>query len=286
VAASIGPPAPLTGFTTRRRLLISGFVLLVVMASAACYFVLRAVKRERAVARVQSDFVAAVSHEFRTPLTTLAQFTERLREHPRLDEESRRVCYDAQGRATARLTRLVESLLDFGRTESGARRYDFEQTDCSELVQRVVDDFRGEAAAAGHGIEFHRNGPVPVDADREALSRAVWNLIENAVKYSPPQPGVVQEVEVGLDRTEGQVRIAVRDRGIGIPAHERDTVFKRFQRGEQARQRGILGTGIGLAMVAEIVKAHHGQVEVQSQPGEGTTFTIILPSKGAAWRGF
>jgi len=284
MVAPIGPPAPLTGFTTRRRLLILGFGLLVVMASAACYFVFRAVRREKAVARLQADFVAAVSHEFRTPLTTLAQFTDRLREHPRLDEESRRVCYDAQGRATVRLTRLVESLLDFGCLESGERRYDFEQSDCSELVQRVVEEFRGEAAAAGHHIEFHRNGPVPVDADREALSRAVWNLIENAVKYSPQQPGVAQEVEVGLDRTEGQVRIAVRDRGIGIAVHERNAIFKRFQRGEQAQRRGIPGTGIGLAMVAEIAKAHHGRVEVESRPGEGSTFTIVLPVKGGAWR--
>ncbi len=272
---SVNPGAENSAFATRRRLLIAGFLLLVSMALVASYLIVRAVSRELAVARLQSDFVAAVSHEFRTPLTSLRQFTDMLREHAALDDDRRRLAYDAQSCATERLTRLVESLLDFGRMEAGARRYTLERGDCTALVQRVVEDFRSEARAGGYEVVFHGNGAAAVDVDAEALSRAVWNLLDNAVKYSPDQ----QSVEVGLSRQNGTVRIMVRDRGMGIPLHEQRGIFAKFQRGEQARTHGIKGTGIGLAMVDEIVRAHAGRVEVESAPDHGSTFTIVLPAK-------
>jgi len=273
--ASLAPGPERRDFAIRRRLLITGFVLLVAMALAAGYLIFRALTRELAVARLQSDFVAAVSHEFRTPLTALRQFTDMLRDKDGLSEERRRVCYDAQARATDRLTRLVESLLDFGRMEAGARRYTFERRDCTELVRRVVEDFRGEAGAGSCHVSFHGNGAATADVDEEALSRAVWNLLDNAVKYSPDQ----SSVDVSLVREDGHVRISVRDRGIGIPAHEHPVIFTKFRRGEQALTRGIKGTGIGLAMVREIVMAHDGHVEVESEPGHGSTFTVLLPAK-------
>jgi signal transduction histidine kinase len=275
VTASLDPPVERQDFARRRQWLGAGFVLLVSMALVACYVIVRAVNREIAVARLQSDFVAAVSHEFRTPPTALRQFTDMLREHPLLDDDRRRTAYDAQSRATDRLTRLVESLLDFGRMEAGARGYRFEQRDCTELVRQVVDDFRAETRAAAYDIEFHGNGSAPIDTDDEALARAVWNLLDNAVKYSPKP----SHVEVGLHNRDGHVFIAVRDHGIGIPAHEHAQVFSKFYRGEQARTRGIRGTGIGLTMVDEIVKAHRGRIEVESEPGKGSTFTIVLPAK-------
>jgi signal transduction histidine kinase/tetratricopeptide (TPR) repeat protein len=270
---SLDPPDEDRDFALRRRLLIAGLLLLVFMALTASYLIVRALSRELAVARLQSDFVAAVSHEFRTPLTALRQFTDMLREQPALDDGRRRVAYDAQSRATHRLTQLVESLLDFGRMEAGARRYQFEPRDCAELVRRVVDDFRGEVNATGHHVEFRGDGSAQIAADDEALARAVRNLLDNAVKYSPaPSP-----VEVGVERCNGQVFISVHDHGMGIPAHERADIFAKFHRGEQARTQGIKGTGIGLAMVDEIVRAHHGHVDVVSEPGKGSTFTIVLP---------
>jgi len=272
------PQVEQSEFVLRRRLLIAGFVLLVTMALAAGYLIVRAVNRELAVARLQSDFVAAVSHEFRTPLTALRQFTDMLREHGPVDEERRRLCYDAQARATDRLTRLVESLLDFGRMEAGARPYHFEPLDSCALVRAVVEEFQREVKDAGYRIDVHGNGSAPIEADREALSRALWNLLDNAVKYSPDD----RTVDVGLRRAGDRVAISVRDRGIGIPAGERAAVFSRFRRGEEARARGIRGTGIGLAMVNQIVAAHHGRVDVDSEPGKGSTFTIVLPMTPAS----
>jgi signal transduction histidine kinase len=274
VTASLDPPIERRDFARRQRLLVAGFVLLAVMALVAGYAIVRAVGRELAVARLQSDFVAAVSHEFRTPLTALRQFTDMLREQPTLDEVRRRTAYDAQSRATDRLTRLVESLLDFGRMEAGAHRYRFERHDAAELVRRVVDDFRGEPLAAGHPVAFRTAGAAPIETDDEALTRAVWNLLENAAKYSTaPAP-----IEIGVATRDGHVLIAVRDHGIGVPPHEREAVFAKFYRGEQARTGGIRGTGIGLTMAHEIVQAHRGRIAVESEPGHGSTFTIVLPA--------
>jgi len=204
----------------------------------------------------------------------MRQFTEMLRESPNLSEDRRIVCYDAQMRSTDRLLNLVESLLDFGRMEAGARHYQFEQRDCAVLVQRAVEEFRKDPQAEQFAIQFRADTPVQAATDGEALSRAVRNLLENAVRYSPDD----RRVEVALNRTNGNLRISVRDHGIGISADDRARIFKKFQRGEQARLRGIKGTGIGLAMVDEIVKAHHGRVELESEPGAGSTFTIVLPA--------
>src|SRR5439155_15854082 len=118
-------------------------------------------------------------------------------------------------------------------------------------------DFQRTVDAAGCNLVFHRNGAAPIYADSEALGRAIWNLLDNAVKYSPD----LGAIEVAIHRNGKNVAIDVCDHGIGIPAHECAAIFKKFQRGEQARARGIKGTGIGLAMVDELVNAHDGRVE-------------------------
>jgi signal transduction histidine kinase len=264
------------GFIARERLLIGGFGLLVFLSVAASWAILRAVSREMAVARLQSDFVAAVSHEFRTPLTTLRQFTEMLQGSSPLSEERRRLCYDAQARATERLSKLEESMLDIGRMEAGAKRYNRDPIDAGTLIEQVVASFRDAPQASGRELVLARNGPLPLLADAEALELAVWNLLDNAVKYSPPGT----EVRIELSTVDGRARIAVRDQGLGISLEEQTRLFRKFERGERARSLGIKGTGIGLAMVDHIVRAHGGRVEVQSAAGTGSTFTILLPLRG------
>ena len=262
-------------FAQRRRLMMAGLAALALLVIAGSYLIGRAMSRELAVARLQSDFVSAVSHEFRTPLTSLTQFTEMLVENDSLPAETRRRYYQAQARAAGRLSRLVESLLDFSRMEAGARPYRLEPLDAAQLARAVVEEFRLESAGKDFTIECDARAGAMVHADREALSQALWNLLDNAVKYSGQSRSVRVEIEHGRE-----ISLRVRDRGPGIPASERKQVFRKFARGSAAREGNVKGTGIGLAMVQHIVEAHGGRVTVDSKPGSGSTFTILLPARG------
>jgi signal transduction histidine kinase len=264
--------------SNRRLAILIGLGFLVLLVVAGGYVVARAVSRELAVARLQSDFVASVSHEFRTPLTSLRQFTDLLSENDEVPLEKRRGFYAAQARATERLQRLVESLLDFRRMEAGTHPYHRRPVPASPLVEGVVDDFRREVAARGFDVEYASTGDErTVDADPDALSLALWNLMDNAVKYS----GDSRRIFVSTSAHNGSVEICVRDRGLGVPPEEQREIFRQFVRGRDARVRGIKGTGIGLSMVQHIVEGHGGRVAVDSQPGEGSTFTIVLPASPA-----
>jgi signal transduction histidine kinase len=255
---------------------LGGVVLLV---CAACYAIGRGVVREAAAGRLQSDFVSAVSHEFRTPLTTLRQLTELLAHGRVQDEGRRRQYFDVLQKETSRLHQLVEDLLDFGRMDAGRRQYRLEPVDLSALVREGIEEYRRDPGSNGHRIELTSNpAPLVVDADREALRRVIRNLLENAVKYSPDSPTVWVE-------TEHEPRAAVlrvRDQGIGIPPEEQARIFDKFVRGEGAKRACIQGTGIGLAMVKEIVEVHRGDVRLSSEVGRGSTFQVRLPLSAAA----
>ena len=268
---------PLPEFSARRAALLAALPALLILICAVAYFAWRAISRELGMARLQSDFVASVSHEFRTPLTSLRQFGEMLTDEPDLSAETRLNYYRAQNRATDRLSRLVETLLDFGRMEAGRRPYQLEPVDTAALVREVTAEFSGEPIARGFEIECRTpDHPLAVDADREALSRAIWNLLHNAVKYS----GERRDVRIEATANGSGVTVRVVDHGYGIPRHEQAGLFQKFIRGESTRKRGIPGTGIGLAMVRHIAEAHGGRVEVQSAEGEGSVFSLTLPGKG------
>jgi two-component system phosphate regulon sensor histidine kinase PhoR len=238
------------------------------------YFMTRAIRREAEVARLQSDFVAAVSHEFRSPLTTVRQLAELLDTGRLATEDRRRTYYRMISSEAARLQRLVETLLNFGRIEAGAARYHFADVETAALVRDVVREVDGHARELAARIEIA--GPEEgalVRADETALGVALRNLIDNAIKYSPGEPVVRVEwaVEAGL------VAIRVIDRGLGIPEKEQAAVFRKFVRGQSAARANVKGTGVGLAMVHGIVLAHHGRVRLESEVGRGSTFTILLP---------
>jgi signal transduction histidine kinase len=262
------------GLASQSRIVSAGVALLVLTMTTGGYLIARTIGRELAVARLQSDFVAAVSHEFRTPLTTLRQFTALLLEDDALGAPKRQSFYRAQARATDRLTSLVESLLDFGRMEAGAHPYRMEQVSVDRLVSETVDEFRRDPAVGDFFVRYaiEPAGAV-VTGDRDALGRAIRNLLENAVKYSDPP----RRVDVEVTREGASIALSVRDQGFGIAGDEQREIFKKFVRGATSRQRGIKGTGIGLAMVHHIVAAHEGRVTVESAIGRGSTFTIWLP---------
>jgi signal transduction histidine kinase len=252
---------------------MSGIVLFMLLGG---YFIARVIRREAETVRMQADFVSAVSHEFRSPLTSVRQLSEMLAEG-RVAAERHQLYFDTLVKETTRLQRLVEGLLHFGRMDAGARQYRFEELEAGGLVRRVVAELEPHAAALGRRIEASGTPEAcMIEADPEAISVALRNLLDNALKYSPDQPAVWVEWE----KRDSQVSIHVRDRGLGIPATERNAIFRRFVRGSAAKSTNAKGSGLGLAMVRHIVAAHGGQIVVASEPGQGSEFTMLLPVRG------
>jgi signal transduction histidine kinase len=272
--SSTGGDSAGTFLAERRSYFILGLAAIVLLVAVACYAMARGVLREAAAGRLQSDFVSAVSHEFRSPLTTLKQLTELLAQGRITDESRRQLYFAVLQKETSRLHQLVEDLLDFGRMDAGRRQYRLEPIDFSKLVRDGIREYQNESNGDGHKIELMSDASqLVVQADREALRRVLRNLLENAVKYSPDCPTVW--VETGCEERVAVLR--VRDQGIGIPAEEQSRIFEKFVRGEAAKRACIKGTGIGLAMVKEIVQVHHGEVDLASEVGRGSTFRVRLP---------
>jgi signal transduction histidine kinase len=218
---------------------------------------------------MQADFVAAVSHEFRTPITALTHLTELL-ESGDAPPDRLPLYYKALAKETRRLRDMVENLLDFGRIEAGRYKYRPEPTDAAAFLAEILDDFRQQPVAAGRDLSC-QTAPASLPLDREAMRRAVWNLLDNAAKYSPPSTPIA----ASLQTRPGWTAISVADHGPGIPPEDHARIFQKFVRG---RHESGKGTGIGLAMADAIVRAHGGRIELVSTPGQGSTFTILLPN--------
>lgn len=275
--AALGTPADARRDRMRRTILVSSLAMAFLLMIAAAYGLYRATTRELLLARQQSDFVSAVSHEFRTPLTSMRHLTELLASRGITSEERKAQYYELLAQETERLHRMVESLLSFGRIEAGAYAWRLEPADVGEMVRGIVEEFRRDPQGSGRPIvcEIEERLP-PVRVDREALARALWNLLENAGKYS--EPG--SPIRVSARRQGEALLLSVEDEGAGIPPAERERIFQKFVRGSDAKHSGIRGVGIGLALVRRIVEAHGGSVRVESEPGRGSTFTLVLPCHG------
>jgi len=276
--ASDGGAADTRDLAVRERLLSLGLAAIVLLLAGGSWWLWRVMRRELAVARLQADFVSAVSHEFRTPLTSLQHVTELLDEDDDLPPERRKSFYSSLGRNTERLRRLVESLLDFGRMESGRKPYDLRPEDAGGIAAQAVAEFQKDAGPRGFTVDLDPDGAreFQVRADRLALTHALWNLLDNAVKYSAES----HSIWVSVRRQADGIAIAVRDAGLGVPSRERKEIFRKFVRGEKAKQLGIKGTGLGLALVSHIVEAHGGRIELESEEGGGSTFKLVLPILG------
>jgi signal transduction histidine kinase len=223
---------------------------------------------------MRSQFVSSVSHELKTPLTTVRMFSETMRLDEEMDRQTQCEYLDTILSESERLGRLVDNVLDFARIEQGARIYHRQPTRLEDVVEEAARVIRFPLTQSGFTLDLavERTLP-PIEADRDALLQAILNLMTNAMKYS----GASRRIGIDLRREGDDTLIAVTDYGVGIAPEEQARIFERFYRAPASQRQYIPGAGLGLTLVAHIAKAHGGDVAVRSSPGAGSTFTIRLP---------
>jgi two-component system, NtrC family, sensor histidine kinase KinB len=246
-------------------------------AVAGRIFAFRDVSSERVVEEMKSEFVAAVSHELRTPLTSIYGFAETLlRQDVLFEEHERRTFLGFIASEAQRLTGIVDALLNVARLDAGDLQMELASIDVRTVVSEVVTGVRESGAVNGHSIVVDLpTEPLDAAADRDKLRQILANLVDNAVKFSPDGGTVT----IAARRKSGAVEVRVVDRGPGIPAAERARIFRKFYRGDFARDRPG-STGLGLFIAEGLVRAMGGRIWVDSEEGEGSSFAFELPLAG------
>ena len=247
-----------------------GLLLLAFVAGG--FVLLRAARRERLDSLRKTDFVSNVSHELRTPLTSIRMFSELLAEDRIPDPARRRRALGTVAAESARLSRLVESVLDFSRLEQSRRRYDLRPVDLGELLEEMRDETAGGGFVLRTG-DRGAGGRVAL-ADRDAVRQIVLNLLDNAAKYAaaggPPELAV-------RDAGNGAVALAVADRGPGVPPRAAKRIFDRFYRADDATTAETRGSGLGLSIARRLARGMGGDLTYRPREGGGSVFELLLP---------
>ena len=237
------------------------------------------VSKEMALARLKSDFVSNVSHELRTPLALIRLYAETLELGRITTSEKKQQYYRIIRKESERLTALINNILDFSRIEAGRKEYEFRNTDIAELVHNTLESYRYQIEQQGFAFEENIDSNLPaVPVDREAIARALVNLVNNALKYSSEE----KFLGVKLYRDNGVVKLEVADHGIGIARRDQTKIFEKFYRAGDPLVHNTKGSGLGLSLVRHITMAHGGDIAVESTPGKGSKFILSLPLNAAA----
>jgi two-component system, OmpR family, phosphate regulon sensor histidine kinase PhoR len=263
----------------RRNLMLIIALDLVLLGGAILIY--RSVRAQTEFARLKSTFVSNVSHELRTPLALIRMYAETLEMGRLKDERKKQEYYETILRETDRLSHLVNTILNFSRMEAGKRPYQMKEADLNELVRSVVETYRLHFEQ--HGIEpvvQLPDAPVIVQADVDAVTEAIINLVDNAIKYGGSAKSCAIRTIVRADTAV----IEVEDHGIGIAAEHHRKIFDVFYRVPAGLVHETKGSGLGLSLVRHIMTAHNGTVEVTSEPGKGSTFRLVFPLSSAAPR--
>lgn len=235
-------------------------------------------QQSRELDRIKTEFVSAVSHELRTPLSSIKGYAEFLADElsgPLNDDQHGYVCQIEEG--AARLERIINDLLDFARLEAGTFTLNMRTADLAETIGEIVSGLGPQAASRQLEVETELTGPLPVRMDPERIGQVLMNLLSNALKFTRPGG----RISVAAARIPGEIRVEIRDTGIGIPAERLTHVFQKFYQVDTSLTREVGGAGLGLSIAQALVEAHGGRIGVVSTPEVGTTFWFTLPLNGA-----
>jgi len=263
-------------FNLRRNIYILTVAVVIVAILFGGFLAIRSIAKELQIAKLKSEFVSTVSHEFRTPLTSIRYLAELLQRGRVQEDSKKQQYYETITSESERLSRLIENILDFSKIEAGMKEYQFEETDIAKLAEDVAVRFGEQVAGEKFVIKQEISNQMPkVFIDKEAISRALFNLLDNAFKYS--EGSLKAYLRVWSD--EENIFLEVRDEGIGISKQDQAKIFEKFYRSGDMHHTSVKGSGIGLTLVTHIIKAHGGDVLLESELGKGTKVTIRLPIK-------
>jgi signal transduction histidine kinase len=232
-------------------------------------------KRLRELSEMKSHFVSSVSHDLRTPLTSIKMFAEILAAEPTLNANQKKFLTIIEGESD-RLTKLVSNILSYAKSERGLMPHQFETHDLSELIKNALQNLKYQLDFQGFTVDLHLpQMPVFIKADKATFEQTIENLISNAMKYS----GTSREIHVAAQETETTAMLEVKDYGIGLSEADKARIFEPFFRASSEASRQVGGAGLGLAIVQSTVRVHGGSIEVESEPAKGSVFRIRLPKQ-------
>jgi signal transduction histidine kinase len=285
VAVYLVNPARLTEAAHTARLTLGLFIALLLLAiGVGSWLIVRSLNAELKLARQKTDFVSNVSHELKTPLTSIRMFSELLAEQRVTDTAKQRSYLNIITAEAGRLTRLINNVLDFSRMERGEKKYNFQPCDLAALVRGIEETFRPHLEAGGFKFICELpDVPVSVRGDADALSQVIVNLLSNAEKYS--NGGKEITVQVAQKQSPlPHAEIKVLDRGAGIPRGSEEKIFEKFYRAHDSLSSGVQGSGLGLTIARQIARAHGGDVAYEPREGGGSCFILRLPIIGSSRR--
>jgi two-component system phosphate regulon sensor histidine kinase PhoR len=239
------------------------------------YFVARGAN----LAKVQNEFLSSVSHEVRTPLTSILMFIDTLREERVTSPQERQRCLAIVHQELTRLDGLVGNLIQLSKIESRRAILERSPIRVADVVEDALAAFEAMRLGNDAQVRTTLEPELTVYGNRAALAQAVGNLLSNALKFTPSSE---KKIDVRAEADLATVSISVSDNGLGVERPERKAIFETFERGSAAARGGSPGSGLGLAIVRAVVEAHRGKIEVHSEPGQGATFRIVLPRHRAA----
>ena len=262
--------------SARREIFFYGLLLTVIVTLMlfGAVMIARDISREAETNRLKTEFVNNISHELKTPLTLIRLYGETLQRKENLTNKEKKECYEIITKESERLSHLINNVLDFSRIEMGRKEFNLKKGNLQDVIRDTLESYRYHLEKKGFTIHSDIASDLPeMNFDGEAIESVLINLLSNAMKFSPKE----KEVTIKLFRDNGNAVLQVVDKGIGISQKEIPKIFERFYQSENKVSSETRGSGLGLTLVKHIIEAHGGEVGVESEPGKGSTFSVMLP---------